>query len=85
MSPKACPPPSGAPFFEGSLPSCFAALRGVHPYLSAPVQWKAASRLRFRVAISEPELNPFFLQDFWRFGSVNTEIASDWDCAILVR
>ena len=29
--------------------------------------------------------NPFFLQDLWRFGSVNTEIASDCDCAILVR
>ena len=28
---------------------------------------------------------PFFLQDFWRFGCVNAEIASDCDCAILVR
>ena len=30
-------------------------------------------------------LSPFFLRDFWRFGSVNAEIASDRDCAILVR
>ena len=28
---------------------------------------------------------PLFLWDFWRFGSVNAEIASDCDCAILVR
>ena len=27
----------------------------------------------------------FFLQEFWRFGSVNAEIASDCDCAILLR
>ena len=48
------------------------------------VRWKVASDLRFRAAISEPQ-NPFFLRDFWRFGSVNAEIASDCDCAILVR
>ena len=29
--------------------------------------------------------NLSFLQDFWRFGSIIAEIASDWDCAILVR
>ena len=49
------------------------------------VLWKVASDLRFRAAISEPK-TPFFLRDFWRFGSVNSpEIASDCDCAILVR
>ena len=48
------------------------------------VRWKVASDLRFRAAISEPE-TPFFLRDFSRFGSVNAEIASDCDCAILVR
>ena len=48
------------------------------------VRWKVASDLRFRAAISEPK-SPFFLRDFWRFGSVNAEIASDCDCAILVR
>ena len=44
------------------------------------VRWKVASDLRFRVPISEAE-TPFFLQDFWRFGSVNAEIAGD--CAIV--
>ena len=47
------------------------------------VRWKVASDLRFfglRFLSPEP-----FLQDFWRFGSVNAEIASDCDCAILVR
>ena len=39
------------------------------------VRWKVASDLRFRAAISEPEIR-FFLQDFCRFGSVNTQIAS---------
>ena len=48
------------------------------------VRWKVASDLRFRAAISEPK-TPMFLWDFWRFGSVNAEIASDCDCAILVR
>ena len=48
------------------------------------VRWKVASDSRFRAAISEPQ-SPFFLRDFWRFGSVNAEIASDCDCAILVR
>ena len=38
------------------------------------VRWKVASDLWFRAAISEPS--------FWRFGSVNAEIASDCDCAI---
>ena len=47
------------------------------------VRWEVASDLRFRAAISEPK-TPFFLRDFWRFGSVNAEIASDCDCAILV-
>ena len=32
------------------------------------VRWKVASDLRFRAAISEPK-TPFFLRDFWRFGS----------------
>ena len=45
-------------------------------------RWKVASDLRFRAPISQ---NPFFLRDFWRFGSVNAEIASDCDRAILVR
>ena len=45
------------------------------------VRWKVASDLRSRAAISEPE-TPFFLRDFWRFGSVNAEIASDCDCPI---
>ena len=35
------------------------------------VRWKVASVLRFRAAISEPK--SLFLQDFWRFGSVNAE------------
>ena len=48
------------------------------------VRWKVASDLRFWVAISEAE-TPFFLWDFRRFGSVNAEIGSDCDCAILVR
>ena len=48
------------------------------------VRWKVASDLRFQVAISDPE-NPFILRDFWRFDSVNAEIASNCDCAILVR
>ena len=48
------------------------------------VRWKVASDLRFRVAIPGPK-NPFFLRDFWRFGSVNAEIASDCDCAMLAR
>ena len=48
------------------------------------VRWKVASDSRFRAAISELA-NPFFLRDFWRFGSVNAEIASDCDCEILVR
>ena len=48
------------------------------------VRWKVASDSRFQVAISEPE-TPFFLWDFWRFGSVYAEIASDCECAILVR
>ena len=38
--------------------------------------------MRFRLAISEAE-SPFFLRNVWRFGSVNAEIASDCDCAIL--
>ena len=37
------------------------------------VRWKVASDLRFRAAISEPK-TPFFLRDFWRFGSANAEI-----------
>ena len=45
------------------------------------VRWKVASDLRFRAAISEPK-TPFFLRDFWRFGPVNADIASDCDCAI---
>ena len=49
------------------------------------VRWKVASDLRFRAAMSEPKTPSFFLRDFWRFGSVNAEIASDCDCAILVR
>ena len=39
--------------------------------------------LRFELRFPGPK--PFFLWDFWRFGSVNAEIASDCDCAILVR
>ena len=54
----------------------------LHSYLR--VRWKVASDLRFRVAMSEPQ-NPFFLRDFWRFGSVNADIASDCDRAMLVR
>ena len=47
------------------------------------VRWKVASDLRFRAAISEPE-TPFFC-GISGVGSVNAEIASDCDCAILVR
>ena len=43
------------------------------------LRWKVARDLRFE----SPK--PFFLRDFWRFGSVNAEIVSDWDCAIVVR
>ena len=50
------------------------------------VRWKVASDLRFGAAISRFRArNPFFLRTFWRFGSVSAEIASDCDCAILVR
>ena len=47
------------------------------------VRWKVASDLKFRVEILRPK--PFFLRDFWRFGSINAEISRDCDCAILVR
>ena len=52
------------------------------------LRFKGAMESRWRFAILDCDLsaqNPFFLQDFWRFGSVNAEIASDCDCAILVR
>ena len=45
---------------------------------------EVAGDLRFWAAISEPE-TPSFCGEFWRFRSVNGEIASDCDCAILVR
>ena len=43
------------------------------------VRWKIYFELRF------PRPKPLLLLDFWRFGSVNAEIASDCNCAILVR
>ena len=52
------------------------------------LRFKGAMESRQRFAISSCNFwapNPFFLRDFWRFGSVNAEIASDCDCAILVR
>ena len=55
---------------------------------NAALRFKAAMESRQRSAISGCDFwaqNPFFLRDTWRFGSVNTEIASDCDCAILVR
>ena len=52
--------------------------------LKLRVRWKVGSDLRFRAAISEPE-TPFILWDFCRVCLVNAEIASDCDCAILVR
>ena len=48
------------------------------------VRWKVASDLRFRAAIFDPT-NPFFCGISGDLGSVNAEIASDCDCAILVR
>ena len=48
------------------------------------VRWKVASDLRFRAAISGPK-TPSFCGISGDFGSVNAEIASDCDCAILVR
>ena len=52
------------------------------------VRWKVASDLRFRGAINFRARIPFFLRDFWRFGSVNAQKSlaiGDCDCAILVR
>ena len=52
------------------------------------LRFKGAMESRWRSAISGCDLrakNPFLLRDFWRFGSVNAEIASDCDSAILVR
>ena len=48
------------------------------------VRWKVASDLRFRAAISEPK-TPSFCGISGDLASVNAEIASDCDCAILVR
>ena len=47
------------------------------------VRWKVASNLRFRAAMSEPQ--NLLSAGFLRFVSVNAEITSDCDCAILVR
>ena len=47
------------------------------------VRWKVASDLRFGLRFPGPK--PFILREFWRSGSVDAEIASDCDCAILVR
>ena len=61
-----------------------------HRYVSlksSPMKAALISRtkwLKHIAAISEPN-TPFFLWDSWRFGSVNAEIASDCDGAILVR
>ena len=52
------------------------------------LQFKGAMESRKRFAILSCDFwgrNSFFLWDFWRFGSINAEIASDCDCAILVR
>ena len=49
------------------------------------VRWKVASDFRFRAAISEPKTPSFCGISAPKFGSVNAEIASDCDCAILVR
>ena len=45
------------------------------------VRWKVASDLRFRAAISEPKTPSFCGIS----GDLDAEIASDCDCAILVR
>ena len=53
---------------------------------NAALQFKGAMESRLRFAISGCDFcaqSRFFLRDFWRFGSVNAEIASD--IAIIVR
>ena len=54
---------------------------------NARLRFKGAMEQRARFAISGCDFraqNPFFLREFCRFRSVNAEIASNCDCAILV-
>ena len=55
---------------------------------NAALPYECAMESRWQFAISGCAFwtpNPFFLRDFWRFCSVNAEIASDCDRAILAR
>ena len=53
----------------------------------AALRFQGAMESRWRFAISGCDFwaRNLFLRDFWRFGSVNADIASDCNFAILVR